>query len=84
MNLSSIRKTVINVLTILVTAGPWILKAMNVFPGTNGTVVATLLSSVLGFAAVALHYLVPNTTTDPLVAANQSVKLVAPARGTTA
>jgi hypothetical protein len=76
MNVSSIRKVLINVLTIVVTAGPWILKAMDVFPGTNGTMIATLLSSVLGFAAVVLHYLVPNTTTNPKVAAEQSVKLV--------
>jgi hypothetical protein len=27
---------------------------------------------------VILHYLVPNTTTDPAVAATQSVKLVTP------
>lgn len=75
MQLSEIKKSLINVLTIVVTAGPWILKAMNVFPGSEGTQIATLLSSVLGIAAVALHYLVPNTTTDPIVAQTQSVRL---------
>jgi hypothetical protein len=76
MNLSHVRKTLINILTIVVTAGPWILKAMNVFPGSQGTAIATVLSAVLGLFAAVLHYLVPNTTTDPTVAATQSVRLV--------
>jgi len=74
MNLSAYKKTLINVLTIVVTAGPWILDALRVLPGGAGT--ATVVSSVLGVAAVVLHTLVPNTTTDPHVAATSSVKLV--------
>lgn len=77
MSLSSIRKSVINVLTIVVTATPWILSEMNVEP-FKGTATAAVVSSVLGLIGVALHYKVPNTTTDPTVAATQSVKLVDP------
>lgn len=76
MNLTSVRKTVINVLTVVVATGPWILYALNEFPG--GEKAAALTSSVLGLAGVILHYLVPNITTDPTVAATQSVKLVTP------
>lgn len=76
--MNRIRKTLVAILTVVVTAGPWVLKAMNVIPGTEGTAIATLVSTVLGLAAIVLHYLVPNTTTDPAVAATQSVKLVGP------
>jgi hypothetical protein len=76
MNFTSIRKTIINVLTVVVTAGPWILNALGMFPG--GEKSAAIVSAVLGVAGVILHYLVPNTTTDPSVAAVQSVKLVNP------
>lgn len=76
MNLSSIKKTIINVLTVVVTTGPWVLHALNLFPG--GTPAATLVSVVLGVAGVVLHWLVPNTTTNPHIAATQSVKLVTP------
>lgn len=75
MNLSTVRKTLINVLTAVVTAGPWILRAMEIEP-FKGTGVATAVSVVLGLVAFLLHYLVPNTTTNPSVAATQSVKLV--------
>jgi hypothetical protein len=80
MHLSAIKKTLINVLTVVVTAGPWILKSVDLLPGTPAqqTTLATAVSSVLGLAAVLLHYLVPNTTTDPTVAATQSVRLVGP------
>jgi hypothetical protein len=71
MQFSEIKKTVINVLTVVVTAGPWVLNALNVFPG--GTVAATFVSSILGVAGVALHYLVPNTTDDPEKARTQSM-----------
>jgi hypothetical protein len=77
MNLTSIRKTVINVLTVVLTAGPWILDALKLFPG--GTAATATVSAVLGVIGVILHYLVPNTTTNPQVAATQSVKLVSPA-----
>lgn len=75
MQLSEVRKTVINVLTAVVTATPWILRAMEVAPFKD-TAVATTVSAVLGIVAIVLHYLVPNTTTLPEVAATSSVKLV--------
>lgn len=71
MQFSEIKKTVINVLTAVVTAGPWILDALNLFPG--GIVAATFVSSILGVAGVILHYLVPNTTNDPEKARTQSM-----------
>lgn len=71
MALSEIKKTIINVLTIAVTAGPWVLDALNLFPG--GLVAATFVSSLLGIAGVILHYLVPNTTDDPVKAKTQSM-----------
>lgn len=73
MELSAITKTVVNVLTVVVTAGPWVLDALHVFPG--GTAAATIVSSVLGVAGVILHYLAPNTTANPAVAEKQSVRL---------
>jgi hypothetical protein len=73
MQISEIKKTVINVLTIVVTAGPWVLDALNAFPGGAGA--ATAVSSVLGILGIVLHYLVPNTTTDPVKAQTQSVVL---------
>lgn len=77
MNFTAIRKSVINVLTVVVTATPWILNAMHQ-PPFQGTETATLVSALVGVLGVALHYKVPNTTTDPTVAAEQSVKLVNP------
>lgn len=74
MSLSSVKKTVINVLTIVVTVGPWVANAV----GVISVPAAAIISSVLGVAGMVLHYLAPNTTTDPNVAATQSVKLVAP------
>lgn len=73
MQFSEIRKTVINVLTVVVTAGPWVLKAMDILPGSSGTAIATVVSAVLGVAGVLLHYLVPNTTDNPQVAETSSV-----------
>lgn len=77
MSFSSIRKSVINVFTVIVTATPWILSAMSV-PPFKDTATAVVVSSVLGLIGAALHYKVPNVTTDPTVAATQSVKLVSP------
>lgn len=73
MNLSEIKKTVINVLTVVATAGPWVLDALHLFPG--GTAAATVVSSVLGIIGTVLHYLAPNTTTNPKVAETQSVRM---------
>lgn len=75
MNLSSIKKSVISVLTIVVTVGPWIAQAV----GIINVPAAAVISSVLGLAGSVLHFLVPNTTTDPVVAQTQSVRLKAPA-----
>lgn len=77
MQFSEVRKTVINVLTAVVTATPLILHELNQAP-FQGTQVATTVSVVLGVIGLIAHYLVPNTTTDPAVAAAQSVKLVGP------
>lgn len=73
MELSAITKTIVNVLTAVVTAGPWVLDVFNLFPG--GTAAATVVSSVLGIAGVILHYLAPNQTVHPAKAERQSVRL---------
>jgi hypothetical protein len=76
MSLSSVKKSVINVLTLVVTVGPLILQvvgAIHLDPAVLGAV-----TGVLALAGSALHYLSPNTTTDATVAATQSVKLVTP------
>lgn len=73
MQLSEIKKTVINVLTLIVTVGPWIADAAGLVHLSTDSL--TLLSTVLGLAGSVLHWLVPNTTTDPIVAQTQSVRL---------
>jgi len=75
MNLSRVKKSVISVLTIIVTVGPWIANAV----GVINLPAAAVISGVLALAGSVLHYLAPNTTTDPNVAQTQSVKLVKPA-----
>jgi hypothetical protein len=72
MQFSEIKKAVINVVTVLVTVTPWILRAMEVEP-FKGTAVATAVSSILGIVGVIAHYLVPNTTTDASKVQTQSV-----------
>jgi protein-S-isoprenylcysteine O-methyltransferase Ste14 len=77
MNLSSVKKAVINVLTLVLSVGPWILEAANAIH-----VDPTTLAGITGVLAVIgsiVHYLAPNTTTNPDVAATQSVKLVSAA-----
>lgn len=76
MNLSAIRKAVINVLTVVLTIGGPTLDYLGVIhvPGN----VILVISGLIGLAGSVLHYLVPNTTLDPNVAATQSVKLVSP------
>ena len=74
MSFSSIRKTIINILTIVLTIGPWIAQAV----GVISVPAAGVISGVVALAGAILHYLVPNTTTDPNVAANQSVILRPP------
>ena len=74
MSLSTIKKSIITVLTIVCTVGPWVAQAA----GQISEPTAAVLSSVIAVAGTILHYLVPNTTTDPNIAATQSVKLVQP------
>lgn len=73
---SAIKKAVINVLTLIVAIGAPTLDYLGVIhvPGN----VVLIFSGVIGVAGTILHYLVPNTTTNPAVAAAQSVKLVSP------
>lgn len=75
MELSVFTKAIVNVLTVLVTAIPWVLKGLDVLPGTSGTTLATVISIVGGVLGAVLHLLAPNTTTDPHIAATQSVRL---------
>lgn len=73
--LSHVYKTVIQVVTLLLSATPLILKVLNE-PPFQGTTTAVVVSAALALVGTLLHYNVPNTTTDPAVAATQSVKLV--------
>jgi hypothetical protein len=75
MNLSEIKKTVISVLTLVVSVGTPLLNYLGIF-NLPANVVYTI-STVVAIAGSILHYLVPNTTTDPEVAQRSSVKLVA-------
>jgi hypothetical protein len=74
--LTAVKKTLINVLTLVGVIGAPTLQYANVIhlPGND----VLILSTVIGIAGSVLHYLAPNTTTDPNVAATQSVKLVTP------
>ena len=72
MKLSEIRKTVITVLGLVVSVGAPILHIAGGFLPAPAVL---LISSVVGVATMVLNYLVPNTTTDPQVAATQSVRL---------
>lgn len=77
MTLSAVRKTVINVLGLLVTATPLLLNILNQ-PPFQGTTTAIVVSGLLALVGAVVHNRVPNVTTDPGVAATQSVRLVAP------
>lgn len=74
MDLSAVKKSVINVLTLVIAIGTPALDYLGVLhlPGN----VALVISTVVGLAGAILHYLVPNTTTDPHIAKTQSVRLV--------
>jgi len=63
------------VLNHVVAVGPGVANAV----GVINLPAAAVISGVLALLGAILHYLAPNTTTDPNVAANQSVKLVKPA-----
>lgn len=72
--LSEVKKAVIQVLTWIGVIGAPTLEYAGAIhiPGN----VVLIISAIIGIAGTALHYLVPNTTTNPAVAATQSVKLV--------
>lgn len=72
MQLSEITKTVVNVATLVVSVGTLVLHYTNNFLPQN---VATTVSVVVAVAGAIVHYLAPNTTTDPEVAKTQSVVL---------
>ena len=72
MEISKYAKAVVNTLTVVVSVGTLILHETNGFLPTN---VAHIVSVVVGVAGIAIHYLTPNTTTNPTVAATQSVRL---------
>ena len=68
----SARKTIINVCTLVVAVGTPVLAQTTGWLPEN---VAYTISAVVSVSGIILHYLVPNTTTDPNVALNQSVAL---------
>jgi hypothetical protein len=72
MQLSEINKTIINVCTLVVSVGTPILSFTTGILPPN---VAFWISGVVAVAGAVVHWAVPNTTTDPQVAATQSVKL---------
>lgn len=72
--LSEVYKALIQALTLIVAIGAPTLDYLGAIhvPGN----VVLIFSGLVGLAGTVLHYLVPNTTTNPAVAATQSVKLV--------
>lgn len=71
---SSITKAVIQVLTLVVAVGtPLLSYTTGILPEK----VAYTISAVVGISGTILHYIAPNTTTNPEVAQSQSVKLKA-------
>lgn len=73
MQLSEIRKELINVASVIVAAGPWVLQAEGVVTLPTGVVAA--ISLVLGAAGWVIHYFTPNETSDPARVAGRSVRL---------
>jgi len=73
MHLSEVNKAIINVLTLVVAVGTPLASLLNsdLVPAKVGVVVG----GVVAVAGAVLHYFVPNTTTDPRVAATESVRL---------
>lgn len=72
MQISEITKTVVNVLTLVVSVGTLILHYTQGFlPGQAGVWV----TGIVAVAGAIVHFLAPNTTTDPVVAETQSVRL---------
>lgn len=69
---SSITKSIVYVLSMIVAVGTPILAYTTDFLPEK---VALIISAVVGVSGSILHYLAPNTTTDPIVAQTQSVRL---------
>jgi hypothetical protein len=72
MALSEITKTLVNAATLVVSVGTLVLHYTNGFLPAN---VAVVVSVVVSVAGMVVHYLAPNTTTNPVVADTQSVRL---------
>lgn len=72
MQLSSITKTIISVCTLVVSIGAPLLSYTT---GWLPPQVSFVISGVVALAGSVLHYLAPNTTTDPELAKVQSVVL---------
>lgn len=69
MQLSEITKSIVTAATLIVSIGTLVLH------GSLPANVATGISIAVGAAGLVVHYLAPNTTDDPQVAATQSVRL---------
>ena len=77
--LSEVRKAVINFCTLVgVLGGPAISMAASL--PSPGKWVVFGISCVVGVCGLIVHYYVPNETTDPHIAATQSVRLKKPVR----
>jgi protein-S-isoprenylcysteine O-methyltransferase Ste14 len=72
MQISEITKTIVNVATLIVSVGTLVLHYTTGFLPAN---VAVWISVIVGIAGAIVHYLAPNTTTDPTIAKTQSVRL---------
>lgn len=74
MQLSEVTKTIINVCTLIVAVGSATASAFASpsYPPSVGLTVSLIVS----VAGAVLHYLTPNTTSDPIRAATRSVVYV--------
>lgn len=81
MQLSEIKKSIINVATLIVAVG---VPLLSYTTGALPANVALVISGVVAVAGSILHYFAPNTTTDAEVAKVSSVKLVHKRRPTKA
>lgn len=73
--LSSAKKSIIQIATLVIAIGTPALNWAGVIHLPPNVLLA--ISTVVAIAGSVLHYLVPNTTTNPVLAARSSVKLVA-------
>jgi hypothetical protein len=72
MQISEITKSIVNVLTLVVSVGTLVLQYTTGFLPEN---IALWISGGVALAGAVVHFLAPNTTTDPNVAKTQSVRL---------